>query len=178
MEFDALLKSRRSIRKYKKGKIEKEQMDAIIEAAIQAPSWKNSQTARYHIVMNEEKLEEIRVSCLPEFNANNCKDAAALIICTFIKDRSGFNRDGTPTNEVGQGWGYYDCGLHNENMILKARDFGLDTLIMGIRDEQKLRDLLDITNEELIVSVISIGYRDIEPDKPKRKSIQDIVKYY
>ena len=30
-------------------------------------------------------------------------------------------------------------GLHNENLILKARDLGLDTLIMGIRDADKIR---------------------------------------
>lgn len=178
MEFDLLLESRRSIRKYKQAVIEKSQIEAILNAAIQAPSWKNSQTARYHVVMNEPILSEVKQSCLPEFNYNNCKDASALIICTFIKDRAGFNRDGTPTNEVGQGWGYYDCGLHNENMILKARDLGLDTLIMGIRDEAKLRELLNIEENEIVVSVISLGYRDIEPAKPARKMTEDIAKFY
>ena len=119
MEFNELLESRRSIRKYKKASIEKRLVEEMVQAAIQAPSWKNSQTARYHIVMSEEKLEEVKSKCLPEFNYNNCKDASALIICTFVKDRAGFNKDGSTTNEVGQGWGYYDCGLHNENLILK-----------------------------------------------------------
>ena len=150
----------------------------MIEAAIQAPSWKNSQTARYHVVMSDEMLAKVKQECLPEFNATNCKDAPVLIITTFVKDRAGFDRDGTPTNEVGQGWGYYDCGLHNENLILKATDLGLDTLVMGIRDEVKLRELLEVSESEIIVSVISVGYRDINPDKPKRKEKEAIAIYY
>ncbi len=178
MEFNQLLETRRSIRKYKTDKVEKDLIEQMIQAAIQAPSWKNSQTARYHVVMSDEMLEVVKRDCLPEFNANNCKDAPVLIVCTFIKDRAGFNKDGTTTNEVGQGWGYYDCGLHNENLVLKAHDLGLDTLIMGIRDEAKLREVLNIPENELIVSVISVGYRDIDPTKPARKEIEDIAVYY
>ena len=178
MEFNKLIEERRSIRKYLNKKIEKELIEQMIEAAIQAPSWKNSQTARYHIVMSDEMLVKVKSECLPEFNANNCKDAPVLIICSFVKDRAGFNKDGTPTNEVGQGWGYYDCGIHNENLILKGKDLELDTLIMGIRDEAKLRELLNINDNEIIVSVISVGYRDISPEKPKRKEKEEIATYY
>ncbi len=39
---------------------------------------------------------------------------AALVVTAFVKDRSGFTQDGTPDNEVGNGWGYYDLGLHDE----------------------------------------------------------------
>ena len=178
MSFNQLLETRRSIRKYLDKKVEKELIEQMIEAAIQAPSWKNSQTARYHVVMSDEMLVKVKQECLPEFNATNCKDAPVLIVTTFVKDRAGFDRDGTPTNEVGQGWGFYDCGLHNENLILKATDLGLDTLVMGIRNEEKLRELLNVNENEIIVSVISVGYRDINPDKPKRKEKESITIYY
>ena len=178
MELNKLIEERRSIRKYLQIKVEKELIDQMINAAIQAPSWKNSQTARYHVVMSEEMLAKVKAECLPVFNAKNCKEAPVLIITTFVKDRAGFDRDGTPTNEVGQGWGYYDCGLHNENLILKATDLGLDTLVMGIRDEEKLRELLSIDANEIVVSVISVGYRDIYPEKPKRKEKETITFYY
>lgn len=178
MELDQVVQQRRSIRKYETKKVEKELIDQMIQCAIQAPSWKNSQTARYHVVMSDEMLSKVKAECLPVFNATNVKDAPVLIICTFVKDRAGFDRDGTPTNEVGQGWGYYDCGLHNENLILKAKDLGLDTLIMGIRDEAKIREYLNINENEIIVSVISVGYRDINPEMPKRKEVEDIAVFY
>ena len=44
MEFDALLEQRRSIRRYQAQPVGKEQIEQMIEAAIQAPTWKNSQT--------------------------------------------------------------------------------------------------------------------------------------
>lgn len=178
MELNDILESRRSIRKYKNIKVEHQLIEQCIKAAIEAPSWKNSQTARYHIIESDEILAKIKQEALPEFNAKNCKDAPVLIVSTFVKDRSGFERDGTPSNECGQGWGYYDLGLHNMNFILKARELGLDTLIMGIRDEKKLREVLDIDDREIVVSVISLGYRDIEPEKPKRKLVKDITKFY
>ena len=43
MEFDALLEQRRSIRRYQAQPVGKEQIEQMIEAAIQAPTWKNSQ---------------------------------------------------------------------------------------------------------------------------------------
>jgi len=178
MELDEIINSRRSIRRYQKKTVEHHLIEQCIKAAINAPSWKNSQTARYHVVESEAVLNQIKKEALPEFNAHNCQDAPVLIIATFVKNRSGFERNGTETNECGQGWGYYDLGLHNMNFILKARELGLDTLIMGIRDEKKIREILNIDENEIIVSIISLGYRDIDPDKPKRKCVEDITKFY
>lgn len=179
MEFEQVLKSRRSIRKYKPGQsISKEMVEHLIEAAILAPSWKNSQTARYYTVITPEMVEKIRIQCLPEFNQNNSKNAQALIVTAFEKNRSGFTRDGQAENEVGNGWGCYDLGLQNENLVLKAAELGLGTLIMGIRDSENLRKILSIPDSQELVSVIAVGYPDIEPDMPKRKMPEDIVKFY
>lgn len=178
MEFQEVITERRSIRQYRKQAVEKEQVEAIIQAAIYAPSWKNSQTARYHVVMSPELLETFKQTCLAEYNRKNCQNAPVLIVATFVKDRAGFNKDGTPTNEVGQGWGYYDCGLHNEILLLKAKEIGLDTLVMGIRDANAIRTLLQIPDSEIITAVISLGYRDIDPKMPERHDITDIAHFY
>lgn len=178
MEFEQILKTRRSIRRYQEKPVSKEMIETIIQAAIEAPSWKNSQTARYHVVYSKDMLATVRSECLPTFNQENSKNAAALIVTSFVKNRSGFERDGTPSNELGNNWGAYDLGLHNQNLVLKATELGLGTLIMGIRDEQKLRELLHIDETEIIVSVIALGYPDIDPDRPKRKSVVNICKFY
>lgn len=178
MEFNDLIKVRRSVRGYDETKeVTKEQIKEIIEAAIEAPSWKNSQTARYYCVLSDEKIKEIKENCMPEFNVKNTQ-GAALVISTFIANRSGFTRDGEAENEAGNGWGYYDLGLSNQNFILKAKDMGLDTLITGIRDSEKIRDCLKIPSEEKIVAVIAVGYGNKEMAKPKRKSPEDILKFY
>lgn len=176
MDFNDVIKSRRSIRKYCADKsVSKEQIEEIIKSAIYAPSWKNSQTARYYCAVAQEAIEKVR-NCLPEFNQKNSENSA-LIVTTFVHNRSGFKPDGEPQNECENGWGYYDLGLANENLLLKATEMGLGTLVMGIRDGETLKTALNIPNEETVVSVIAVGYPNIEPEKPKRKELTDIIKW-
>ena len=87
-------------------------------------------------------------------------------------------KDGTADNELGNGWGCYDLGLQNENLILKAEDLGLSTLIMGIRESDKLRELLDIPETETVVSVIAVGKAAESPARPPRKELDAIAKFF
>ena len=54
-------------------------------------------------------------------------------------------------------WGAYDLGLQNSYLILKAKELGYDTLIMGLRDEEKLRAYFNIPEDEIMLPVIAIG---------------------
>ena len=155
-----------------------EKIEEMIQAAIYSESWKNSQTPRYHVIQSKEMLEQFKKKCLPEFNQKNVADAPILIVTTFVKDRAGFQRNGSPDNELQNGWGVYDCGLANQNLILKATELGLGTLVMGIRDERTIREFLEIPAQETIVSVIGVGYPDIEPSMPKRKTIEEVSTFY
>lgn len=106
------------------------------------------------------------------------QNAPVFLISAVILNRAGFQKDGTADNELGNGWGYYDCGLHDMNLLLEAADQGLSTLVMGLRDADKLREAFDIPKEESIVSVISVGYSDADPDRPTRKSVEEIAKFF
>lgn len=97
---------------------------------------------------------------------------------TVVLNRSGFDKDGTAVTEIGNGWGYYDLGLNNMALLLKATELGLSTLVMGIRDGEKLRKEFDIPETEAVVSVIAVGYTDSEIVRPKRKSVEDFAKFY
>jgi nitroreductase len=178
MEFNEVVKARRSVRAYDSSKkVTSDMVKEIVETASLAPSWKNSQTARYYAVISDEMVKKFSEECLPEFNAKNSA-GASLIVTTFVHNRSGYERDGAATNEVGNGWGFYDLGMHNENFVLKAKDMGLDTLVMGIRDETKIREMLNIPETETVVSVIALGYGAVKPDMPKRKETEEILKIF
>ena len=179
MEFQKLIETRRTVRKYAAdSKVTREQMEALIRAAQEAPSWKNSQTGRYYCVLSREIVDKIRATFLPGAG-NACKsENAALIVTTFVHDRAGFQKDGTADNELGNGWGCYDLGLQNENLILKAADLGLSTLIMGLRESDKLRELLDIPETETVVSVIAVGKAAESPARPPRKELDAIAKFF
>ena len=90
MEFTKLLEERRSIRAFDPEKhVTAEQIQEIVQAAIQAPSWKNSQTTRYYALVTPEKVEEFSAKCLPEFNQKSSK-GAALVVTAFVKDNAGY----------------------------------------------------------------------------------------
>ena len=95
MQLQEVLEKRRSIREYQNKPVEREKIQAIIQAATLAPSWKNSQTARYYVVSGPKTLQAMK-SALPEFNQKNVENVPVLIVTTFVTGRSGFGSGGDP----------------------------------------------------------------------------------
>jgi len=174
MELKDVMQKRRSIRAYRKGDISRETIMDIIRDAQNAPSWKNSQTPRYHVALSEEAIAKVR-ACFPQGNYAKTENVGALVVCAFKKTRAGFDREGHPDNEAGEGWGYYDNGLASMCLLLSATEHGLGSLVIGIRDADGLRAALNIPDDELITAVIALGTSDQNPQMPKRKDTQDIV---
>ncbi len=176
--LDQLLQQRRSIREYDADRsVPQEYIEEILKALIEAPSWKNRQTGRYHIVTSEQMRGRL-IECLVPQNRSRANTAPVLIVTSYVKDVVGFNDAGEPSNELGNGWGIYDLGLQNSILLLKATDLGLGSLVLGLRDADAIRTLLQIPKNEIIVSVIAIGYKINEAKRPNRKEISEISKFY
>ena len=176
MEFKDLIVERRSVRAYKDQPVDVELLKAILTEARMAPSWKNSQTARTYVAASPAAIEELREKGLPTFNQNSSK-GAALIVTTFVRGVAAFT-NGQPDTELGDKWGAYDLGLHDAYLVLAAKNAGLDTLIMGIRNPEVIREMLQIPEEEDIVSVIAVGYRNQEPGLRPRKTLEETAKFF
>jgi len=177
MELREVMQKRKSIRQYLTTPVEEEKVKAMIEAAILAPTWKNAQEIRYYVAVSEEKRQAV-LDALGEGNRKKTQNAPVFLISAVILNRAGFQKDGTADNELGNGWGCYDLGLQNENLILKAKELGYGTLIMGLRAGDKLREILSIPETETVMAVIAIGKAAEEPARPKRKDVEDIVRFY
>lgn len=176
MELEECINNRRSIREYSNKPVEEKTIIKLIEVAQKAPSWKNSQVSRYYVVSTEDNREKI-LNCLPDFNKENVKNAPVIIVTTVIKNRSGFEKDGSYSTHLKEGFQYFDNGLQVQNLCLKAYDLGLGTLIMGLYNEKKVREILNIPSEQEIVAIIGVGYFDNNPEMPKRKEIDNIVSF-
>ena len=174
MEFQELITARRSVRRYTEG-ADRDTLAEILKEAQQAPSWKNQQTSRCYVVETPETLESFRTGALPSFNRNSSA-GASLIVTTYVRGVVGFNGS-TPVNEIGNGWGAYDLGLHDAYLILAAKNRGYDTLIMGIRDADAIRSLLSIPADEEIMSVIAVGKRGEDPSPKPRKDFGEVVRF-
>ncbi len=177
--LDQILGERRSIRAYDpQQSVDRKEIEQLIAAAIEAPSWKNKQTSRYHVVTSPEAKAKL-MACLGERNQGNVADAPALVVTTFVKNIVGYDNDGiTPTNELGNGWGLYDLGLSNMVFMLKAAELGLDTLVMGIRDADAISTALSLPADEVVVAVLGLGHRLATPERPPRKAVSDIARFY
>ena len=179
MDFQTLIETRRTVRKYSpETNVTREQILEMVRAAQEAPSWKNTETGRYYCVLSEDMKLKLRQECLGYADNDVKTEHAALIVATFVHNHAGFQTDGTADNEIGNGWGCYDLGLQNENLILKATELGLSTLIMGLRNADKIRELLSIPEEETIVFVIAVGKADEEPNRPRRRELDEVLKFF
>ena len=165
--FDEVLTTRRSVRSYDATKkISEVEVRELLEAVQEAPSWANLQPTHYYVAITPEKVAAVQD--LVGGNKSRIKEAPVLIVSTFERGKSGFFQ-GNPANEVGDGWGAYDYGLSTCYLVLKARALGFDTLIMGMREANKLRQLFAIPESETIMAVISLGYRKGEPIQPRHR---------
>jgi len=172
--FDEIVASRRSVRSYDSSKkISEEQIRTLIATTQEAPSWANAQATRYYAVMSEEKLQQVLPAMLQ--NQSRAAMAPVLIVTTYKRDQSGFF-NGEAANEVGNGWGAYDTGVSNAFLVLKAKEMGFDTLIMGLRDADALRKALDIPYDEIVMTVVAVGYGNQVPKRPERKALNEVLK--
>ena len=151
MNFDELKEARRSVRQYAKSEITKEELEKIVTDALNAPSWKNTETTRYYAAATAAAKERMWKEALPGFNAASSANAAAT-------------------------WGAYDCGLASSYFILAAKNRGWDTLIMGMRDVAKVKEILGIPKSEILMSVIAVGKSAQKYMKRPRKPVAEVLK--
>lgn len=177
MKLQKAIEHRRSIRQFENIPVPAEDIRTILKAALMAPSWKNTETARYYVISNDQMLDEFRENCLLAFNQKNTADAPVLIVETFVQNVSGFT-EGKPDNDGANGWGFFDLGLATENLCLEAYRLGYGTLIMGIRNELAIRKMLNIPDEEQIGPVVALGKAACKPEAPVRRHLKDTVHFF
>ena len=175
MEFKELIEARRSVRKYVASEISKAEVEAIVGEALNAPSWKNTEVTRYYAAVSAEAKGRLWNEALPSFNVASTANAAALVAVTFKKGESGY-LGAAAANELGEMWGAYDCGLASAYFVLAAKNHGWDSLILGIRDAEKIKAIMGIPDDEVVTSVIALGKAAGTAAKLSRKPVGEVVK--
>ena len=174
--FDAI-KTRHSYRQYKPDPVSDDDLAKILEAARQAPSWKNTQCWRF-IIIKDQAAKDSLAEILPQFNpaANAVKQAPVTIVACAEIGRSGAGKDG-PETDKGNYWYMYDTGLAMENLVLAAAALGLGTVHVGLFDAQKVAALLKVPAGFCVVSLTPLGYPSQAAAARPRKEISEIVYY-
>ena len=179
MEALECIKTRRSIRKFTEQPVTEDEVRQVVEAAAFAPSWKNTQIARYIVVTDKEKKDKLADNCMLGFayNQKTTHGAPALVVLTMIKGRSGYERDGSFSTPKEAGFEMFDAGIAAQTFCLAAWERGVGTVITGYFDEEKITRLLNLPENQKVGCVIGLGYPDEEPAAPKRKGVEDLLTY-
>ena len=177
MELIEGLKNRRSVRKFTDEEVTREQIEEIVDIARFSPSWKNSQSVRYMLIIDKalkDKIAEEGVMGF-EWNTTIMKGAPALILVLTIDKRAGYERDGSASTSKGEHWQSFDAGIAAETFCLAAYGKGLGTVILGVYDEEKVREIVGVPESQNISALIPIGMPAEEPEVPKRKEVADLL---
>ena len=169
---------RRSIRRFKTDAIDHDILEEIVETASYAPSWKHTQITRYIAVEGALKDQIAAQACDAwKPNADIINSAPVLMVISIIKNRSGFERDGSYSTPRNDGWQMYDAGIASQTFCLAAHDKGIGSVILGIFDSAKVASILEVSEDRDVIALIPIGYPAEEPVAPKRKSVEDLLSY-
>ena len=177
MEALECIKTRRSVRKFTDQPVTREELEQVVAAAAYAPSWKNTQVARYIVVTDKEKKQRLADDCMMDFafNQKTASGAPATVVLTMITGRSGYERDGSFSTSQGTHWQSFDAGVAAQTFCLAAHALGLGTVIMGVFDEDKVKQVVTIPEGQKVVALIEIGHPAEEPMCPKRKDVETLL---
>jgi len=178
MDLFEAVKTRRSIRKYLDQPVEDDKLRAVLESVQRAPSWANMQCWRMVVVKDQavrakiSELSYVESYFSPKgYRSNPSKKALgdAPVIIVLCADPAG----------SGELWNqhYYlvDAGIAAENLMLAAHAQGLGSVFVGVFDEERLKNELNIPAAIRIVGLFPVGYSAEEKKNgPPRKPLQEI----
>lgn len=179
MEALECIKTRRSVRKFTEQPVTREELAQVVAAAAYAPSWKNTQIARYLVVTDEAKKQRLADECMMDFafNQKTASHAPAVVVLTMVTGRSGYERDGSFSTSQGTHWQSFDAGIAAQTFCLAAHAHGLGTVIMGIFDEEKIAQVVEIPEGQKVAALIAVGHPAEEPVCPKRKDAETLLHF-
>jgi len=152
------IKNRRSVRKYHETPIPREQIEALLEAAMLAPSACNSRPWRFVVVTNREKLDKLADN--HGYAKMLYKAPVAIVLCALADEQA--------KNHIAEGFWPQDGGAATQNILLQATEMGLGSVWCGIYPKEPIMaavcKILELPTDEIPLSMIVIGHGDEAPD--------------
>ncbi len=168
MDFYEVIRTRRSIRSYKPDLIPETILNRVLEAARIAPSGSNRQPWRFIIV----KSEEVKRGLVPA-----CGDQEFIAGAPVIIVACGHNIQYNRGSYMGDMSMLVDVSIAFTHLVLAARAEGLGTCWIGLFDNKKVKEVLEIPDGLDVVALTPLGYPKNEEFKEpnQRKMLKDIV---
>jgi nitroreductase/2-polyprenyl-3-methyl-5-hydroxy-6-metoxy-1,4-benzoquinol methylase len=159
-DFWRALYTRRSIRKFRPDPVPRELIDQVMHAGIWAPSSCNYQM--WDLVAVDDPAVNAKLAALSLQMSN----APVNIVVSYGRDFSE------------EGWAnVQSASAAIQNMSLAAHVLGLGTFwITQMGDREKVREIVGLPEDRLVVAVLALGYPKIVPKKaPKRRPMAHVT---
>ena len=151
--------NRRSIRKFEERPVEHEKLEALLRAAMQAPSAKNTQCWEFLVI--EDPKDKEAVSTMSPY-AMCAKNAAALILVMGSYER---------IDHVLPIW-TQDLSAATENILIQAEAEGLGATWLGMYPFEEriaaLREYFHLGETLVPFAVVALGYKAKEKEPEDR----------
>ena len=179
MEALECIKTRRSVRKFTEQPVTEEEIRQVVAAAAYAPSWKNTQIARYIVVTDKDKKDKLADDCMMDFafNQKTAHGAPAMVVLTMVTERSGYERDGSFSTALGTHWQSFDAGIAAQTFCLSAHALGLGTVMMGVFDPAEVAKVVAVPEGQQVAALIAVGHPAEDPQAPKRKDVDTLLRF-
>lgn len=159
-----IIRERRSIRAYRDDSISSEEIEALVEAAIWAPSSCNRQSLFIVAVDDNEKKQKLYAWI---YHTQKHVKEAPLVLVIFADQKKYPRR----VKEIGP---LLDGAVAAQNILLLGHTLGLGCcLVAGILKEKQIRRLLDMPGHFKVVGMITVGRPKSIPLPPPRRPINE-----
>ena len=172
MDFLEIANARQSNRAYAAGReVEKEKLDAILEAVRLAPSACNGQPY-FVTVCTGETAKAVAAACTGMGMNKFASQAPVLLVLSempYVKTAA------LGAKVKGNDYRSMDIGIAAAYLTAEATAQGLGTCILGWLDDEKIRQICDL--QYPVRLVITLGYAADTHRQKKRKALDEMVKF-
>ncbi len=173
MDLMTAIKERRSVRKFTPEPVGESDIQTLLEAVRWAPSWANTQVWEVVVVRDDAVKKELSL-LLDRNPAQRTTAAAPLVFALAARRNVSGCYNGMTTTDKGD-WFMFDMGLATQNLCLAAHSLGLGSVIVGLFDAQKAREILNLPEGYDITALVPVGHPAHKPKPPKRREAQEFT---
>jgi nitroreductase len=164
MDFQELIRMRRSIRGYKPEPIGEDVLHRVLGAGRIAPTAANLQPI--HLILVTDADTRARMKAV--YSRDWFHTAPAILVGCVEPAKAWQRADGFNSGEL-------DVAIVMDHIILAAAEEGLGTCWVAAFDEAKAKEILGIPADVRVVAMTPLGYPAAAPRPFARKRLEDLL---
>lgn len=168
MEFEEVLKKRRSVREFEAKEVPEEKIRKILELSNLAPSAGNLQARKLVLIKDRETKERVAQAAADQ----DFITAAPVVFIVCADPEGSALKYGQRGREL---YSIQDADIFASYLQLAATSLGLSSCWVGGFDEEKIKRVLGLPERLKPIAVIPVGYPAEKPGKTSRKDLEEII---